>query len=146
VYLIPIKHITNTCNSIGYPKELDTVTCRRTKHVASGFPQTHGQGKKGKLPCMWVPSVVVSPLCTAVPFSLPYARRFICFSTAWTTEETTPTGRRHGHWPQARGGHHTGWGRWLARGRACHAWGMRGRLGAQARESVMAKGREGATH
>jgi hypothetical protein len=28
MYLIPIKHITNTCNSIGYPKESDTVTLR----------------------------------------------------------------------------------------------------------------------
>jgi hypothetical protein len=37
VYLIPIKHITNTCNSIGYPKKSDTVTCSRTKHVVGFF-------------------------------------------------------------------------------------------------------------
>jgi hypothetical protein len=38
------------------------------------------------------------------------------------TEGTKLAGCRHGCWPQDRGGHHAGWGRWLARGRACRAW------------------------
>uniref|UniRef100_A0A804PS37 Uncharacterized protein n=1 Tax=Zea mays TaxID=4577 RepID=A0A804PS37_MAIZE len=39
-----------------------------------------------------------------------------------------------------QGGHHAGWGRWLARGRVCRTWGMRRRLGAQARESAWPRG------
>jgi hypothetical protein len=34
VNVIPMELITNACNSIRYLKESDTVTCRRTKHVA----------------------------------------------------------------------------------------------------------------
>jgi hypothetical protein len=35
--VIPMEPITNACNSIRYLKESDTVTCRRTKHVARSF-------------------------------------------------------------------------------------------------------------
>jgi hypothetical protein len=41
--LIPMEPITNACNSIRYPKESDTVTCRRTKHVVSSIRP--GKGK-----------------------------------------------------------------------------------------------------
>jgi hypothetical protein len=89
----------------------------------------------------------VGPIGGNFSFSLPLRTEISLtawateiYLTAWTTEGTAPAGRRHGRWPQARGGHHAGWGRWLARGRACRGWGMRRRLGAQARESAWPRG------